>query len=60
MTRATLSVGGQGPGEHLERHLAPEMRVPRAVDATAAAAAEQAEDLETADARSGRLVRLRS
>jgi hypothetical protein len=44
-TRETLGIGGKLPGQHLERHLTAELRIPRPVDLAHAARAERFEDL---------------
>ncbi len=48
-----LGVGAQGGGEDLDRHVAPEARVPGAVDLPHPARAERADDLVRAEPRAG-------
>ena len=48
------------PGQHLDRHLAPEPRVPRAVDLSHASRSDRSQNLVRAQTESGRERHLRA
>src|SRR5204863_7742647 len=51
--REAIGIGGDGIGQDLDRHVAIELRVARAIDLAHAAGAEWGDDFVRADARAG-------